>query len=1052
MFLRRLVTNQEECAVHHGATPLRETPTRNRIMESLESRILFSLNPTGLEQEMLELINRLRMNPANELNEIFISTDPSHPSYFRSEDADVNAALDFFGVDAATLFSQWGSLTSAPPLAWNEALYDAARNHSVRMGQQDLQSHQLPADAGLGLPAEASLLNRAVAAGYNWTGSVSVGENVFAYAESVFHGHVAFAIDWGNTPTGIQTPPGHRENLMDTTYTEIGIGIIQDNNSATTVGPLLVTQDFGHRGNYGNARLLGVVFSDGDGDQFYDAGEGIGNVTLTITNGTSTFTTTTMSAGGYQIELAPGTYSVSASGGSLSGPTFMGSVTVGAQNVKLDLNSATVPTTGGITGLVYNDANQNGTQGAGENGLAGWTVFLDADNDGQLDAGERSALTNATGTYSFTDLTPGSWTVRVTGQATYRGTSPASLAQTVTVSAGALTSGTNFGQFQWIVQSGSDLTIHGTSQNDTLIWNATTANSFTLNGTNYSVQGTVSQVTFWAASGSDTIHLAGNAGDDTLTANYGNVQLSGTGYLFVARDGETVHATGGAGYDTAFFTDSVGNDTFTANPNEARMDGSQGLFMHRAIGFEKAIGYSNLGGVDVAFLCDGATNDRLTAHPTYAILQALDNSFHRQANAFEQVYSYASTGMDEAYLYDSAGNDEFSGQETLSFLRATNGAYYNVARYFDRVYATATTGYDLGFLYDSAANDTFTANPSYGQLTNGALSYLNRGTGFDRLYAYANNGGADTALLSDSSGDDILLGRADFSALYGVNTSYYNQAKSFERVYSTASTGYDEANLVDGSTNDTFIGTPTVGTLRGNAYEFFNQATGFDKVRAYAYLGGSDEAFLYDAASNDQYVGRPDFGLLQGPGSQFYLLTRLFERNFAYATAGGQDTAFLYDSAGDEQFVATPLYAEIRALNDSYMHRGNNFDRVYGYAESGGTDSALLYDGATDDMFIGGTSISYLQGQNLQFYNQVKGFDTVNAYATGGGNDTAFLYDSAGDDSFYGRANYGILSGLGFYNRVVDFDTVRAYATAGGNDTVDIDSLDYAFSQIGIWI
>ena len=181
------------------------------------------MNPTGMEQEMLEMINRMRMTPQEELDRIFLSTNPGDPNYFRTGDPDVDGALSYFGVDAATLFSQWASLTPTAPLAWNESLIDAARNHSNRMMLQDLQSHQLPADSSLGLPAEPSLLNRAVNAGYNWSGSVSVGENVFAYAESMFHSHVAFAIDWGNTATGIQSPPGHRENIMDPRIAKSGL-------------------------------------------------------------------------------------------------------------------------------------------------------------------------------------------------------------------------------------------------------------------------------------------------------------------------------------------------------------------------------------------------------------------------------------------------------------------------------------------------------------------------------------------------------------------------------------------------------------------------------------------------------------------------------------------------------------------------------------------------------------------------------------------------------------------------------------------------------------
>lgn len=46
-----------------------------------------------------------------------------------------------------------------------------------------------------------------------------------------------------------------------------------------------------------------------------------------------------------------------------------------------------------------------------EPGLEGWTVFLDANGNGQLDAGEESTLTDADGKYVFPELSPGTYTV-----------------------------------------------------------------------------------------------------------------------------------------------------------------------------------------------------------------------------------------------------------------------------------------------------------------------------------------------------------------------------------------------------------------------------------------------------------------------------------------------------------------------------------------------------------------------------------------------------------------------------------------------------------------
>ena len=77
---------------------------------------------------------------------------------------------------------------------------------------------------------------------------------------------------------------------------------------------------------------------------------------------------------------------------------------------------------GALRGVVFYDSNGDGDQDAGEPGLAGRTVYLDANRNGVLDAGERSTVTvaddpatagvNEAGTYFFDDVAPGGYIVR----------------------------------------------------------------------------------------------------------------------------------------------------------------------------------------------------------------------------------------------------------------------------------------------------------------------------------------------------------------------------------------------------------------------------------------------------------------------------------------------------------------------------------------------------------------------------------------------------------------------------------------------------------------
>lgn len=82
-----------------------------------------------------------------------------------------------------------------------------------------------------------------------------------------------------------------------------------------------------------------------------------------------------------------------------------------------------------IHGVVYDDLNGNGIRDVGEPGLSNWTLYLDTNNNGQLDPGESHLITDQAGNYAFHDLLPpetasATYTVRLQVPATHYQTGP----------------------------------------------------------------------------------------------------------------------------------------------------------------------------------------------------------------------------------------------------------------------------------------------------------------------------------------------------------------------------------------------------------------------------------------------------------------------------------------------------------------------------------------------------------------------------------------------------------------------------------------------------
>jgi serralysin len=292
------------------------------------------VQPSASEQYMLELINRARLNPLGEATLFGI---------------DLN-----LGLPANTISSN-----SKQPLAFNLLLIDAARAHSQWMLETDTFSHT-GIDNTTSPPTTTTSKQRMEKAGYQFTGSWFSGENI-AYKSTTG------AIDLNGFTAGIHEnlflSSGHRKNILKADFREIGLGNLT--GDFENYNALMVTQDFAKSGT--NIFLTGVAYNDlALEDDFYTIGEGLAGIGITAVrqSDNATFTTQSMMAGGYQMALAPGTYTVSFSGNNQTLKSTQ--ITIGAENIKLDLN------TGNILNLLYGtDANDSLVGGTDNDTLIG---------------------------------------------------------------------------------------------------------------------------------------------------------------------------------------------------------------------------------------------------------------------------------------------------------------------------------------------------------------------------------------------------------------------------------------------------------------------------------------------------------------------------------------------------------------------------------------------------------------------------------------------------------------------------------------------------------
>ena len=189
----------------------------------------------------------------------------------------------------------------------------------------------------------------------------------------------------------------------DTATVNVTISPVNDAPVAVEDGPFEVV-----RGTTLNVVAPGVLGNDTDIDSLTLSAilvDGPANGTLTL-------------------NPADGSFSYTNNGSAATTDSF----TYKANDGLLDSNIATVSftvvaqATGSVTGIKFHDRDQDGVRDAGEEGLAGWTIFLDTNNNALFDAGEPNTVTDADGRYTLANLAPGAFRVHEVVQPGWRAT------------------------------------------------------------------------------------------------------------------------------------------------------------------------------------------------------------------------------------------------------------------------------------------------------------------------------------------------------------------------------------------------------------------------------------------------------------------------------------------------------------------------------------------------------------------------------------------------------------------------------------------------------
>ena len=422
--------------------------------------------------------------------------------------------------------------------------------------------------------------------------------------------------------------------------------------------------------------------------------------------------------------------------------------------ITVNLSDNTIVTNGALSGQVFDDDDVSGTKNGDEQGISGWTVFLDEDNDGLWDEGEIRTYTNSQGEFQLRYLMPGPHRVRIIRPQGWIVTTESGEGQAIQVSGGG-ESTVEIGVRHEFTLGEEKIEFHGSRGDDSV--------SFALDGDNYLVTlnnrgysfplSSAQHVFFEDAAGTDTIHLAGRAGAvDTARVRTNSIDMAGSEYLVSAANFEQIIVSGDPqDNDVGYLFDSPGDDQFVGDDRFARLTGIG--FVNELNDFSRVFVIAQAGGHDAAMLSDSEGDDTFIKQQDRAVLFGLDADYSRHLQGFDDVSAVSEKGgRDRAYLHGTDGSDVVLHQTDSVVMRDLSGLTNVEIAGFRDVTFDGKGGFDQAFFHDSEGDDQYVGRNDFGYLTS------NRGTSsvtqFESVHLRSSLGGDDTV---DVDALDYLL-------------------------------------------------------------------------------------------------------------------------------------------------------------------------------------------------------------------------------------------------------------------------------------------------------